>query len=288
MDYRFTSGNELTVKNFDVRHTIESGQPLTFLADCDWKKNKFSYVDNGKKTTFRISGNPNATTLMLARGAPNAMDSAIERFRLNEKLDSIYDKINTDKFMHSAISKYKGMRLTKNDPWETTVCFILSQYSNIKRIRQNVRSVVDTYGTQTIDGSTRFPTSEELMEASEKQLRGLGLGFRAKYIQHAAEYCTNNMDLNKLGRKEYSLLKESLMEIHGVGDKVADCIALMGYGRLEAFPIDVWIKRTMENTYFGGKKTKVEKIHDFASEQWGRHRGYAQQYIFHASRNKSF
>ncbi len=278
--------NQIRAKNLDVRHTIESGQPLTFLADCDWKKGRFSYVDNGKKVTFKVSGGPENAILTLARGAPDSMERAAARFRIDESLNSIYNKINTDKFMHSAISRYKGMRLTKNDPWETTVCFILSQYSNIKRIRQNVRSVVDTFGTRTIDGSTRFPTSEELMGASEKQLRGLGLGFRAKYIKHAAEYCTNNMDLSRLGRKDYTLLKGSLMEINGVGDKVADCIALMGYGRLEAFPIDVWVKRTMEKAYFGGKKKRIQEIHEFASDQWGKHRGYAQQYIFHSSRSR--
>jgi N-glycosylase/DNA lyase len=288
MDYQFTNGsNQLTVKNFDVKHTIGSGQPLTFLADTDWKNNKFSYVENGKKVTFKISGNPSSMTMSLARGAPTSIESAIDRFRMNENLDSIYKKINTDKFMHGAISDYRGMRLTKNDPWETTVCFITSQYSNVKRIRQNVQSIVNTFGTKSIDGSMRFPSSEELSKASEKDLRGIGLGFRASYIKDAAEYCTNNMDLDRLGRKEYSLLKDSLMEINGVGDKVADCIALMGYGRLEAFPIDVHIKRTMENTYFKGKKQKIEAIHEFAYQQWGKHRGYAQQYLFHKSRTKN-
>ena len=133
----------------------------------------------------------------------------------------------------------------------------------------------------------RFPTSEELMGASEAQLRGIGLGFRAKYIKHAAEYCTNNIDLDRLGRKDYGLLKDSLMEINGVGDKVADCIALMGYGRLEAFPIDVWVKRTMEKVYFKRKDARrCQDIHEFAYDQWNRHRGYAQQYIF-LPRNES-
>lgn len=279
-DYRFTSSNELAVKNFDIKHTVASGQPLTFLADTDWKKKRFSYVDNGKKTTFRVSGDPRNLTLTLARGAPDSIERAINRFRLNEDLSSVYKKINTDRFMASAIAKYKGMRLTKNDPWETTVCFITSQQSNLKRIRQNVQSIVNAYGTRTIDGSIRFPTSAELNRATLKGLRSLGLGYRAEYLKHAAEYCTNNIDLNRLGRKEYGLLKDSLMEINGVGDKVADCIALMGYGRLEAFPIDVWVKRTIEKVYFKGKSQKVADIHEFASDQWNKHRGYAQQYIF--------
>ena len=260
MDYRFTSSSTLTAKNLDISHTVQSGQPLAFLADYDDKKGRLSYIENGKRVTFRVSGSPNSATMVLARGAPDSMERAIERFRLNEDLSAVYRKINTDAFMGAAISRYKGLRLTRNDPWETTVCFIISQYSNMKRIRKNVRSLIDTFGTKSIDGSMRFPSSEELMGASERQLRGIGLGFRAKYIKHAAEYCTDNMDLKKIGRKEYGLLKESLMEINGVGDKVADCIALMGYGRLEAFPIDVWVKRTIEKVYFNGKKRNVSQI----------------------------
>ena len=282
-DYRI-SENMIMARNLDPMHTIESGQPLTFLADRDWSKGRFSYVENGKKVVFKTSGDPGNMTLMLARGAPDSLGRAVERFRLNESLESVYRKISTDPFMRSAISRYRGMRLTRNDPWETTICFIVSQYSNIPRIKQNVRSIVNAFGTRTIDGSMRFPTSEELTVATEPQLRKLGLGFRAKYVRHAAEYCTNNMDLDGLGRKQYDLLKDSLMEINGVGDKVADCIALMGYGRLEAFPIDVWVKREMERRYFDGRKKKLSDIHEFASDQWGRHRGYAQQYIFHFSR----
>jgi N-glycosylase/DNA lyase len=279
------SGSTIRATDLDIKHTMASGQPLTFLADCDWPSRRFSYVDNGKKTTFRVSGSPSSLTMTLVRGAPNSLNRAVERFRLNEDLSSIYRKINTDRFMASAISKYRGLRLTRNDPWETTVCFITSQYSNMKRIRQNIRSLVSAFGTRSIDGSIRFPTPEELMGASESQLRSIGLGFRAKYIKHAADYCTNNMDLNRLGRKEYGLLKDSLMEINGVGDKVADCIVLMGYGRLEAFPIDVWVKRTMEKAYFNGKTKRISDIHEFASDQWGRHRGYAQQYIFYNGMN---
>ena len=141
-------GNTIRARNLDLRHTIASGQPLTFLADCDWPKKRFSYVDNGKKTTFRVSGNPGGLTMMLARGAPDSLERAVERFRLNENLSSVYKKINTDRFMASAISKYRGMRLTRNDPWETTVCFITSQYSNMKRIRQNIRSIVSAFGTK--------------------------------------------------------------------------------------------------------------------------------------------
>jgi N-glycosylase/DNA lyase len=83
---------------------------------------------------------------------------------------------------------------------------------------------------------------------------------------------------------EYDELKKRLMGIGGVGDKVADCILLFGYGKHEAFPVDVWIKRVVEEVYFNGKGQKAASIHDFANERWGKHAGYAQQYIFEFGR----
>ena len=96
----------------------------------------------------------------------------------------------------------------------------------------------------------------------------------------AAEMCTGSIDLKALNGKNYDTVKSSLMEINGVGEKVADCIALMGYGKMEAFPIDVWVKRTLENVYFKGRDKKISGLMEFAEDQWGANRGYAQQYIF--------
>jgi len=95
------------------------------------------------------------------------------------------------------------------------------------------------------------------------------------------------MDLYRLRGKGYDSIKESLMEIDGVGDKVADCIALMGYGKLEAFPIDTWVKRMLESIYFGKERRSIAALHEFADERWGKLAGYAQQYLFHYSRNYS-
>ena len=129
-----------------------------------------------------------------------------------------------------------------------------------------------------------FPQSRDLLGGSEKDFRMLGAGFRARYIKEAAEYCTYNLNLNKLPRHNYHKLKDNLMSIKGVGEKVSDCIALMGYGNLEAFPIDVWVKRTTEKLYFNGKKKKIREIQELAKDRWGKYRGYAQQYLFHSAR----
>lgn len=271
---------------FDLRHTFESAQPITFYADYSEHGNSLIYPSG--KNLIHISSDGKSINVA-SNNILEAVNDVYRRFRLDDDMASIYKRINTDEHIANAIRKYKGMRLTVNDPWETTLCFIISQFNNVKRIRLIVKRIIENYGSDITDESGKvvaksFPKSEELAGVPEKELFACGTGFRAKYIAHAAEYCTNNLDLYKLNPDDYGKLKEELMEIQGVGDKVADCIALMGYGNLNAFPIDVHIKRAMEKLYFDGKKKKIKDIHAFADEYWPSVAGYAQQYIFHSGR----
>ncbi len=237
------------------------------------------YLGNSRKGKLHITSND----------ISSAERDAKKRFRLSDDMPKIYRKIGTDRFMKESIKKYEGMRLTLNDPWETTVVFILSQFNNVKRIRLITKNIIQRFGREIKDDSGNaiaksFPESYDLIGATEKDFRDLGSGFRAKYLKDLADYCTNNIDLNKLHSKKYEEQKETIMSIKGVGEKVADCIVLMGYGNLEAFPIDVWVKRTIESIYFNGKKKKMREIQEFSYEKWGRMRGYAQQYAFHTGR----
>jgi N-glycosylase/DNA lyase len=280
------SSTTMPVNHFYLKDTFESGQPLTFHAQYDQFSDTLTYMSGMNIINVRFSGTRAVGSLtVVGRDIRFASAEVHSRFRLADDMEHCYDEIGTDSFMKSAIEKYSGMRLTLNDPWETTLCFIISQYNNMKRIRGIVRNLINRYGTAIKDNDDKmvaksFPRSADLMSASEKDLMECGAGFRAKYIKEAAEYCTENMDLNKLGNKKYDALKEELLAITGVGDKVADCIALMGYGKLEAFPIDVWVERTLEKAYFKGKKKTIKELHKFAAKKWGAYAGYAQQYIF--------
>jgi len=288
---RMQSQNRIgPVKCFSLKHTFESAQPLTFYADFDSAAHTLIYSDKGIPITVRQDSSDMQTNLIVDSIEPtHAVKEVSARFRLNDNMDAIYKKINTDRHMEASINAYRGMRLTLNDPWETTLCFIISQFNNVKRIRLITRNIIHKFGEQKeyqkFGKVFSFPTSERLMHASEAELMGCGTGFRAKYIIAAASYCTENLDLNKLRGKSYDKIKSELLEIAGVGDKVADCIALMGYGSLRAFPIDTWIQRTMEKLYFNGMKTSPAKIHEFADDYWGRCAGYAQQYLFHNARS---
>ncbi len=280
----------IEVSTFSLKHTFESAQPLTFYADYNETSDTLAYPYNSTMINLMHSGSDVKGTLhIVSRHGEAAKGEVRRRFRLDDGMKKIYRKINTDDYIAKTIESYKGMRLTLNDPWETTLVFIISQFNNVKRIRLITKNIVQRFGAEILDSAGRvvaksFPTSADLMKGTEKDFAELGAGFRAKYIKKAAEYCTNNIKLGTLPAYKYEKLKAELMQIDGVGDKVADCIALMGYGNLNAFPIDVHVKRTMEKIYFKGRKKKLGEIQEFAKRRWDGYQGYAQQYLFHHAR----
>ncbi len=282
--------SQITTTHFDLRHTFESANPLTFFGDYNHGERTLTYPAGRTLVKVRFFGDSRKGKLIITGGNAGLKKEVIARLRLNDDMEKIYAIIATDSFMEHAIKKYDGMHVTLNNPWETTVCFIISQYNNVKRIRKITKSIVERFGQDILDDNGNvvaksFPTTADLAEVTIKEFMECGAGFRARYLKEAAEYCSSSMDLDKIGRHDYDSLKEELMEIKGVGDKVADCIALMGYGKLEAFPIDVWVKRTMERVYFKGKDMKIKDLRKFANERFRDYCGYAQQYLFWHGRN---
>lgn len=289
MVYFLPHGKTIEAHAFSLQHTFESAQPLTFSADYEKSSNSLAYASGSLFVQISSSESMGNAKISIINGNSQKSEKDIQkRFRLGDDMEKIYKRISLDTNMDYAIKRYYGMRLTINDPWETTVCFIISQFNNVKRIRLIVRNIMQRFGDvvgKVGDNEIySFPDSKTLMEASDSELRALGTGFRSKYLVNAARFCTDNINLYKLNPNNYEKLKSRLMEIDGVGEKVADCIALMGYGNLEAFPTDVWIKRTMERLYFDSKKVKPKEIHEFAEDYWGKYAGYAQQYLFHNAR----
>lgn len=280
----------------NMKASIESGQPLNFHSEYQAKEDasylrystqkgiiylRYNNPENVNSLEYRYTGGYTSTS---------AIDELRKRFGLEDKMPAIYEKISTDKHMKKAVLDLHGMRVTENDPWETTLSFVISQFNNIKRIRGIVKSLVYRYGDkiETDSGTLKlFPKPEYLAAASIEELKSCGTGFRAKYIKSMAADCASSDLLSDIYKMDYDNAKETIMELDGVGDKVADCILLMGYKKLEAFPIDVWIKRSMERLYFKGRTKKIREIHDYAEGKWGEYAGYAQQYLFHGSRLKT-
>lgn len=201
--------------------------------------------------------------------------------------------------MKRAYEASRGIRILRQDSWEALCSFIISQNNNIPRIRKIIKSICAEYGHNLAEGKLQdcpakkgctpgceeckgcgicysFPTPEQVLNNPEGLLPSHP-GFRYKYLLDAARQVSEgNVDLDKIkaeARYEYTL--EELKKIKGVGDKVASCVALFGFGNLEAFPIDVWMKRAIDE-YFDGNLDPTTL---------GQYAGIAQQYIFHYIRN---
>lgn len=202
-------------------------------------------------------------------------------------------------FIEKAAECAKGVRILSQEPWEALFSFIVSQNNNIPRIRKIIRAICSAYGEnaaikqglkkcpktgEAIDESVcrscgccyTFPTAEQVLSAPELLLPSKP-GFRYKYLLDCCEKVTrgevNLEEIKKKASYEYTLAE--LKKILGVGDKVASCVALFGFGNYDAFPVDVWMKRAID-IYFGGR-LDIEAL--------GKYRGITQQYIFHYIRN---
>lgn len=198
-----------------------------------------------------------------------------------------------DSLLLPAINDKQGIRILNQDFFETLISFIISQNKQIPQIKQCIKNISHKYGKKIIgyNGGTfySFPDVETLNSVSEEALRECKVGFRAPYIKSACKaVCDGDVTKEKLDRLNIEDARELLMTIKGVGEKVANCVLLFGLGRREAFPVDVWMKRIMEQMYFDGKDTKKCDIETFAYNKFGEFSGYAQQYLFDYARTNLF
>ncbi|MFQ5874210.1 MAG: DNA-3-methyladenine glycosylase family protein [Dehalococcoidia bacterium] len=211
--------------------------------------------------------------------------------RLDDDLPSIYEQISIDDRMRGAIGQFFGLRLLRQDPWECLLSFICSINSNISRISDSVESLCQRLGERLeLDGQVRysFPNPRQVMGVGETGLRIMGMGFRARYMAGTARIvCEEGYDLEGLKELSYEDAKKELITLPGVGDKVADCVLLFSLNKLEAFPIDRWVRRAIEDWYLKGERYSYEEIRQWAVGRFGPYAGYAQQYLFHRRRRDS-
>jgi len=244
----------------NLRHTMESGQPPHFTWNSE--NGRYWRMLGGRKwEIWQENGRVHCTHGFEKRTR--------ELLRLDDDLKKIYRRLCTDAIMREAIAKFRGLRITRNDPWETLVCFILSQNANIPRIRRMVQSLM-------INGEIAPPKI-----LARKNLAVCKLGYRCDYLQQSAELASRGT-LKRIGRMPYEEARAALLQFPGVGPKVADCVLLFGFGFLEAFPVDVWVMRVMRR--WGAKNER--DAHEIAKDRWGKCAGYAQQYLYMLARTK--
>ncbi len=256
------------VTDLDLAQTLDCGQSFRWVERED---GGFDGVAFNRSVTVRLDG----TDLYIE----NADESDRELWHSYFDLDLDYGKIRGEiSAIHPILAdaaKYApGIRILRQEPYEALCTFIISQNNNIKRIKGIVQRLCEQFGDRLPDGTYAFPDAEKMASLTADDLAPLRAGFRNRYLVDAArKVADGDVDLEKCRSCDYDEARRELMQITGVGVKVADCALLFGLHRIEAFPLDVWMKRAMATLFPG-----------MTPGDFGQYAGIAQQYIFHYSR----
>lgn len=284
----YQNGNIIVegVEDFDLGQTLECGQCFRYdkIGNNDYiivAMGRMLHVKQEGKSLIFYDTDEEEYKNIWEDYFDLKTDYGLIKRKLLEKDDKIREAIETQ----------GGIRILNQEFDEVLISFIISQNNQIPRIRKIISEICEKYGDEagTFNGKTyyTFPDSKRLSAVSEEEYRECKTGFRAAYLYCASqllyEGVINGEELRGIKREE---AEQKLISIKGVGKKVADCTLLFGLGFKAAFPIDVWIKRIMEELYFG-KEVKKEIIQEYAWKSFGEWGGYAQQYLFaYARENK--
>ena len=283
------------VKDFSLRDVLECGQCFHFeRIDNGLGSNEFEYEIVAMDRILHIKEEPDDDGVRLI--FYNTEDWEYETvWKKYFDLDRDYSEIKSsiikaDPRLESIIQENSGVRILNQDFFETLISFIISQNKQIPQIKQVVKNLSTEIGNKfdvtmidhlSSEFDAFFPTAEQLANATEEEVRASKCGFRAPYIKDAAEkVASGEITYEKLSEMSTEDAKEKLLTIHGVGDKVANCVLLFGLGRREAFPVDVWMKRICEYLYYDEADTPKNLIEADAVKRFGKYAGYAQQYLF--------
>lgn len=212
--------------------------------------------------------------------------------RLDEPLGDVLDAINKDDVIAEAIETHRGIRLVQDEFVPCLISYLCSPQQRIPRIKELFDAIMDKYG-QDVEHNGRhyrqFPSLYELSDVSERELRRIGLGYRAKYVKSAIRHLIKGKVTERTLREMgYEEAHEEIQQINGVGDKVADCVLLFSLGKLEAFPLDTWAWKAIQEHYPDHHEeddyhATAEKMREYFGREYA---GYAQEYLFHHIREK--
>jgi len=279
--------DRLPAKNINLQIIYESGQVF------DWKYNptaqSFSGDILGDYATIKYD---NKRQELLFSGTTK--EKIAKFFALGMDYEAILKAIKkADPKLYYDAKPYFGLRILRQDPWKMAVTFVCSQQNNIPRIKKMLETLRAKYGK-----AGAFPTAQTLSKATDAELYGLSLGYRAKYINRLAKNVVNgNLDFKLLEKMPYEGAFAEVTAQYGIGEKVGDCMLLYGLGKTEAFPTDVWVRRAVERRYrkeiqeykkcqnCKSKKIPNKIIRGFARKKFGENAGYAQQLMFEVERN---
>lgn len=257
----------VTNNNFDIRRTLLCGQCFRWSENED---GSFSGIADGKFLTLTQEEN----TVTFHDVDESDIPYWENYFDLSEDYSKYIEILSADETLKKACELSGGIRILRQQPFETLISFIISQNNNIPRISGIIGRLCESFG-EKITGGYSFPTAQRLKGISPDELAPLRAGFRARYICDAvAKVNSGEVDFEEIDRLPLEPAREHLKRIVGVGDKVADCVLLFAFHKTDAFPKDVWVKRIMAHYYPQGLPDCAEGIE-----------GIAQQYLFDYVRN---
>lgn len=271
------------VADFDPKHIFECGQCFRWTLEEDG-----SYTGVAKGRVINVLRENDTIYIK---------NSNLEDFNNIWKnyfdLDTNYTEIknilkNMDEHLEKATEFGWGIRLLRQDPWEMIISFIISSNNRIPMIQRAIGNLSREYGTYIgkYNGVEyyNFPTPHQLNKASVEDIRACSTGFRDKYIKSTTESIIENKDdVYKYSDLSTDECRKELMKFNGIGPKVCDCIALFGMQKYDTFPVDVWVKRVMQEFYVDDDMS-LPKMRTYAIDKFGDLSGFAQQYLFYYAR----
>ncbi len=266
-------------KVINLKATLLSGQAFRIIEELD---NSFTIILKDRVVNIKED---NDYLILTSNKEDNLEEVVNEYLDLNRDYDSINKYlINNNPELKEIIEYSKGYKILNQPDFEMLISYIISQNNSVRNISSSIEKISKRYGKKVIFNNKEyylFPTFNELKKASIEDLNECKVGFRSKYIINALNELERNSNyLEELNNMDSETAMNKLMTIKGIGMKVASCILLFGYGKLDTFPIDTWVKK-----FFN--EENQNKIKEKALKKYGKYSGLVIQYMFHYSRNKN-
>lgn len=249
----------IETKNFSLRQTILSGQFFRFY---ELKPNFYLIFANNNSVEVSQDGN-----LLIFKNSTCDKNFWLNYFDLNVDYSKFLFNFLGDSVLELAVKFCGGIRILNQNPLEVLVCFLFSSCNNILRIKKIVHALCVNFGTKIANVGFAFPTLNQLKLCNLSNLEVLKAGFRTPYLIDAIKkiFC-GSLNLNDLGNLDVDEARKQLMQIKGVGRKIADCVLLFAYHKFEVFPLDVWMKRVVKQYYNLGLSKQILSCPGFAQQ----------------------
>lgn len=282
--------SELTISvgEFNLTDTLRSGQSFRWqqLSDHEWWG-----VVNGSALYIRQDTDQLTVRHVGGRTPPHLLQEVVDYFDLSLDYPAILQRLRGDRVFARTVPGPATLHILRQQPFETIISFIISANNHIPRIRSIIERICERYGEPLDTAFGRaydFPTAAALARASTADLhKHCGLGYRDQYIAATARQLAHQHDFATWHELPSAELRQRLLRLQGVGEKVADCILLFGYHRLDVFPVDTWVRRAMIELYFPNDAPTRQAIQACAAQRFGAYAGIAQQYLFVRQRSEN-